>query len=86
MASRTELISKRKKELLDKGYPRGIVNKAMEWSVGSAEGMARYINKNAEDDNPGNALDKLTNQFLPQYLTDAETWIRSFGHEPKLSK
>ena len=86
MASRTELISSRKKELLDKGYPRGIVTKSMEWALGSAEGMARYVTKHAADDNPGVSLDKLTNQFLPQYLTDAETWIRSFGHEPKLSK
>jgi len=83
MASRKELISKRKKELLDKGYPPGIVGKAMEWAVGSAEGMATYVNKYAEDDNPGLSLDKLTNQFLPQYLLDAEKWIRSFGHEPK---
>ena len=86
MASRTELISSRKKELLGKGYPRDIVNKSMDWALGCAEGMANYVSKSAPDDNPGTSLDKLTNQFLPQYLTDAETWIRGFGHEPKPSK
>lgn len=83
MASRKELLSKRKKELLDKGYPPGIVNKSIEWAVGSAEGMAKYVSKLSENDNPGSSLNQLTSQFLPQYLSDAEKWIRSFGHEPK---
>lgn len=83
MASRKELISKRRKELLEKGYPSGIVSKAMEWAVGTAQGMADYITKQTENDNPGGSLDSLANQFLPQYLNDAEKWIRSFGHEPK---
>jgi len=82
MASRKQLIEKRRKELLEKGYPSGIVSKAMDWALGTAEGMASYVTKQAGDDNSDGSLDSLTNQFLPQYLNDAEKWIRSFGHEP----
>jgi len=83
MASRKQILSSREKELLAKGYPAGIVSMSMDWAVGCAEGMATYVNKQSDNDNPGVSLDKLTNQFLPQYLHDAEKWIRSFGHEPK---
>lgn len=84
MASRDALIRNRKAELLKKGYPRGIVNKAMDWALGLAEGMARYVGENSGNDNPEVPLDKLADQFLPQYLRDAEKWIRGFGHEPKV--
>ena len=75
MASRKQLIDKRRQELLARGYRPGIVELSLEWAVGCAEGMAGYVNKVADDDN-------LSNQFLPQYLTDCEKWIKSIVGEP----
>ena len=83
MASRQQLIRKRSKELLDKGYPPGIVNLAMEWAVGSAEGMAGYALNQGFSDDDNNDVEKLTVKFLPRYLKDSENWIKSFGHQPK---
>lgn len=83
MTSRNELIKKRRQELLEKGFRPGIVDLAMDWAWGSAEGMATYVRKHAISDNPGEQLEDLAVQFLPQYLNDAETYIRSFGHEPE---
>ncbi|GAH53923.1 unnamed protein product [marine sediment metagenome] len=85
MASRKEMLSSREKELLAKGYPAGIVTKSMDWAVGCAEGMAKYVSRISDNEDPGVSIDHLADRFLPQYLRDAETWIRSFGHEPKLS-
>ena len=82
MASRKQMLSSRKKELLEKGYPPGIVNKSLDWAVGCAEGMAGYVAKLPGNDNDEGDLEKFTIQFLPQYLVDAEKWIRGFGHEP----
>jgi len=82
MASRQELIQKRRKQLLSKGYPPGIVNLAMDWAVGSAEGMANYGLSLGNSDNPGEDLEVMANKFLPRYLKDAENWIKAFGHEP----
>ena len=83
MASRQQLVTKRKKELLAKGYPPGIVNLSMDWATGSAEGMANYVLQEGfgDDDNPD--VEKLTVRFLPRYLRDCENWIKSFGHQPK---
>lgn len=75
MASRKQLIEQRRKELLAKGYRPGIIEKAMEWAQGSADGMANYISKQGGPDG-------LANQFLPQYLQDAEKWIKSIIGEP----
>ena len=83
MASRQELIQKHRKQLLSKGYPPGIVNLAMEWAVGSAQGMATYGLGLEDSDNPGEDLEAMANRFLPRYLRDAENWIKAFGHEPK---
>jgi len=69
------MLNTRRKELLEKGYPPGIVKKSLDWAVGCAEGMADYVSENG-------ANDKLVNQFLPKYLVDTEKWIRGFGHEP----
>ena len=85
MASRKQILSSRKKELLAKGYPAGIVSKSMDWAVGCAEGMAKYVSKISDNNDAEVPFDRLSDQFLPQYLKDAETWIRSFGHEPKSS-
>ena len=82
MASRKELIEKRRKQLLSKGYPSGIVNLAMDWAVGSAEGMANYGLSLGNSDNPGEDLEVMANKFLPRYLKDCENWIKAFGHEP----
>jgi hypothetical protein len=79
---RSELISTRKKQLLALGYMPGIVEKAMVWAEGCADGMVEYAHRqNLGDDNPVNATE-LANQFLPQYLADSERWIQSFGHKP----
>ncbi len=76
MASREELISNRRKELLDKGYRPGIVDKAIDWAEGSASGMAGYANQMGGD---GITSDL----FLPQYLVDCEKWIKSIVGEPE---
>lgn len=81
MPTRDELIRKRKKELLSLGYKPGIVDLAMEWAAGCAEGMTNYVTK-AGLDQEGNSHEKLLVKFLPQYLNDSERWIRSFSHEP----
>ena len=83
MASRNELIKKRISELLKKGYPAGVVNLAMDWASGSAEGMANYVLKEGFSNNEDNDVEKLAVKFLPRYLKDSENWIKSFGHEPK---
>lgn len=81
MPTRDELIRKRKKELLSLGYKPGIIDIAMDWAAGCAEGMANYVTK-AGLDQEGNSHEKLLVKFLPQYLNDSERLIRSFGHEP----
>jgi len=78
--SRSELVAKRRQELLDKGFRPGIVGKAMDWACGSAEGMARYMAKQGASDG---AFDKLVLQFLPRYLQDAEKWIKAFVGDPE---
>ena len=75
MASRKQLIANRRKELLARGYRPGIVELALEWAVGSAEGMASYVKKQGVDGN-------LTDQFLPQYLNDCEKWMKGIVGEP----
>ncbi len=80
MPSSRQLIAQRKKELLALGYKPGIVDLAMEWAHGSADGMARYVSK-AGLQPEGDSHDRLIVQFLPQYLNDCEKWMRSFGHE-----
>jgi len=75
MASRKQLIERRRKELLAKGYRPGIVNLALEWAVGSADGMASYVEKQGVNGT-------LADQFLPQYLIDCENWAKSIHGEP----
>lgn len=84
MATRNELIKKRRTALLKKGYPPGIVDLAMEWAVGSAEGMANYVGRQGNPEDSEQDLDALADQFLPTYLRDCENWIKSFGHQPKI--
>jgi len=79
MPSRRDLINQRKKDLVAKGYTPGIVDKAMQWADGCAQGMANY----ALD--PGynkTKREQLVIQLLPTYLKDCENWIRNLGHEP----
>lgn len=83
MATRNELIDKRRKALLKKGYPPGIVDLAMEWAWGSAEGMANYVRQQGNPEDLEDDTDALALQFLPTYLRDCEKWIKSFGHQPK---
>ena len=75
----SKLIDKRRKELLSLGYNPGIIEVALAWALGSAEGIAKYVQKMSHDD----SLDM--EEFLPQYLQDCEKYIQSFGHEPKKS-
>jgi len=82
MASRKQLIDARQKELLAMGYMPGIVEKAMDWAVGCADGMAGYASKMEGNDPSSSSREQLMVKFLPQYLNDSETWIRSFGHQP----
>jgi len=75
MASRKQLIAKRRKELLAKGYRPGIVNLALDWAEGAASGMAAYVKRQGADGD-------LTDQFLPQYLKDCEKWAKGIVGEP----
>ena len=75
MAGRKQLIDSRRQELIGKGYRPGIVELSLEWAVGSADGMAGYVSKLGGNDH-------LSDQFLPQYLTDCEKWIKSIVGEP----
>ncbi|KKL03675.1 hypothetical protein LCGC14_2623730 [marine sediment metagenome] len=75
MASRKQLIDARRKELLAKGYQPGIVNMALDWAQGSAQGMASYVKKLGGDGD-------LSDQFLPQYLKDCEKWAKAIVGEP----
>ena len=75
MASRQQLIAKRRKELLAKGYRPGIVDLALDWAVGAAEGMAGYVKRQGADGD-------LTDQFLPRYLNDCEKWAKGITGEP----
>ncbi len=83
MANREKLIDTRRKDLLKKGYPPGIVQLAMEWAVGSAEGMANYVMQEELASNDGTEVQAMTTKFLPRYLNDCEKWIQAFGHRPK---
>ncbi len=76
--TRADLINARKEELLSLGYMPGIVDKAMEWAVGCANGMADHFTKGDKTDTK---RERMVLEFLPQYLNDCEPWIRSFGHE-----
>jgi hypothetical protein len=80
MPSRRDLIETRRKELLGLGYSRGIVEKAMDWAAGCAEGMARYADKSGLKED-GAKFESLVVQFLPPYLEDCESWMRNLGHE-----
>lgn len=81
MASSRELIKNRRATLISLGYKPTIVDLAMEWAHGCAEGMATYVTKQGVVDND-TSLEELTSKFLPPYLLDCENWMRSFGHEP----
>ncbi len=83
VAARQKLISDHSKELLARGYPNGIVEKAMSWALNSAEGMAKYVLQQDLVDSENSDVDKLTTRFLPRYLNDSEKWINSFGIQPK---
>lgn len=83
MANRQQLISRRRKELLAKGYPPGIVELAMDWALSSASGMAAYVTEQDLSDDNDNDVEKTTVQFLPRYLKDCERYIQAFGHRPK---
>lgn len=78
--SKHQLIEARKEELLAKGFRAGLVDKAMDWAVGSAEGMASYAMKISSSDGK---LEKLTLDFLPRYLEDSEKWMKAFVGEPE---
>jgi len=80
--SRGQLITRRKKELLKKGYPPGIVDLAMDWALNSASGMAAYVTQQDLSDDNDNDVEKTTVLFLPRYLKDCENWIQAFGHRP----
>lgn len=68
MASRREMLATRKKELLEMGYTKGLVEKALGWAVGSAEGVARhYVEEGKESE--------LVNQMLPGFLKDCPKWM-----------
>ena len=77
--TRTQLIQARRKELLNKGFRGALVNKAMDWAVGSAEGMARYA---ARVDASDGKFEQVTLDFLPRYLQDAENWMKAFVGDP----
>lgn len=84
MASRQQLVEKRRKELLKRGYTEGIVELSLEWAQNSASGMANYVLQYDLSDDNDNDAETMTVKFLPRYLKDTEKYIRSFGHLPKL--
>jgi hypothetical protein len=81
MPTVNQLIGARRKELLALGYKPGIVNLAMEWAMGCADGMAGYALK-VSDESEQVSRDNLVVTFLPRYLKDCEKWIQAFGHQP----
>lgn len=83
MANRQQLIDKRRKDLLKRGYPEGIVDLSLDWALASASGMANYVLQYDLSDDNDNDAEKMTVQFLPRYLKDTEKYIRAFGHLPK---
>lgn len=82
MASRKELVEKRRQQLLNKGYPKGVINMALEWAQNSAAGMATYVHQIDASDDEDREAEKLTVKFLPRYLKDTEKYIQSFGFRP----
>ncbi|KKN22109.1 hypothetical protein LCGC14_0918570 [marine sediment metagenome] len=61
-----KLYEDRRKELLEAGHPAKMVQIALDWAKGSAEGMATYY---------GN--EDLVASFLPRYLKDCEKWLKN---------
>lgn len=80
MATKRELLDARKSELLARGYHAKLVDLALEWAVGSANGMVDYYLKDSEE--PGER-EKLLVQILPRYLKDCETWMLAVGEPPE---
>lgn len=80
--NKQQLLDKRRKELLKKGYPSGIVELALEWAESSASGMASYVMQYDLSDDNDNDAEKMTVKFLPRYLKDSENYIKAFGHQP----
>ena len=79
MASKRELLNTRKNELLARGYHAKLVDLALEWALGSANGMVDYYL--IESDEPGER-EKLLVQILPRYLKDCESWMQAVGEPP----
>ncbi len=78
---KNELIANKRNELLKLGYKTGIIDVAMEWAVGNAEGIAKRAHQDVDEDPSSVDLDKLTVNFLPFYLARIERYIHSFGHD-----
>jgi hypothetical protein len=78
---RAELIATRRQELLNLGYTPGIVEKAMIWAESCAEGLVGYAQRADLEDAHSMSKMELANQFLPQFLADAEKYMRAFDHE-----
>jgi hypothetical protein len=72
-------VDERRKELISMGYKPKVVDLALEWAIGSAEGMANYYTKT---DLGGEEQQKMVLKMLPTYLKDCEKWMQSFGNQP----
>lgn len=83
MASRKQMLEAKRKYLLGRGYPPGIIEKALSWAVGSAEGTAKWALGGADSEDNDLTVKGMADRFLPKMLDESEKWIKSFGHEPK---
>lgn len=68
MANRKELLAAKRKELIELGYTKGLVEKSLSWAMGSAQGTAA---KYAE---PGQEM-RMATEMLPQFLKECPKWI-----------
>ncbi len=72
MSAKNDLVSRKREELLKKGYGPNIVEVTLDWAVGCAEGMAKY--SMADEDFEATVV-----KFLPRYLKDCDQYIKAMA-------
>ncbi len=68
-----KLLAHRQAQLLDQGYPPGVVGISIQWALASAEGQAAYFSNNGE------LFGCFLSQLLPHYLEKAECYLKGVG-------
>lgn len=70
-----EMMDRRKEELKKLGYPENAIDLALEWAIGTANGMAQYFTS-YKDNHDDEALQDMLVTVLPRYLKDCDEWIK----------